>query len=566
MTFASICEGWEGRTVDGKFPLLEWLGGSADRGVFLTVRQGIQTATIKLILAEGSDADAYLAQWEAAKALFYPSLAPVLESGRCEVDGKSLVYVVTERAEAALSGIIPRKTLDPDKVRVIANRVADALSYVHDKGLVHGSVKPSNILLASDEWKLSGDCVHAAAEAAERVQETGLYDAPEVAEGRVTPASDVWSLGVIVAEALTQLAPIRDGSGKGDPVVPGSLPQPFREVVRGCLRSHPAERYKVEQILALLAVTSEPVLEAAKRDVLEPEPVESHTPVFTPPRQRRGLGSLEQTSAPTYPFGKVEPLEPPPPMSELFAGLEEEEESRMRVAPILFGVLLLLAIAAAFMLRGGKWKQFIPIQSAPAASQSAPQAQAPSAPGESPRVPSTGGAAEQPQIPAGAQDQSQSGTPTSQASQSQPPAENASASSQVQSPPTASSAGEPKKGPEESKTAPEPESTATVSREANTKGAVVERVLPNVSSGASSSMRGPVQVELRVSVNENGTVSNAEYMSHGPGNYFARISHDAARSWKFRPPKKDGQPKPSVWTLRFHFQRGKTEATAVEVR
>jgi TonB family protein len=79
-------------------------------------------------------------------------------------------------------------------------------------------------------------------------------------------------------------------------------------------------------------------------------------------------------------------------------------------------------------------------------------------------------------------------------------------------------------------------------------------------------MRGPVQVELRVSVNENGTVSNAEYMSHGPGNYFARISHDAARSWKFRPPKKDGNPRPSVWTLRFHFQRGKTEATAVEVR
>ena len=53
MKSGSICEGWEGRTIDGKFPLLEWLGGWAEQCVFLTVRQGMQTANIKLIVASG---------------------------------------------------------------------------------------------------------------------------------------------------------------------------------------------------------------------------------------------------------------------------------------------------------------------------------------------------------------------------------------------------------------------------------------------------------------------------------------------------------------------------------
>ena len=77
-----ICEGWEGLTVDGKFPLLEWLGGWADRCVFLTVRQAPHTANIKLIQASGEDAAACVARWEAAKALPHPCLVEMMETGR----------------------------------------------------------------------------------------------------------------------------------------------------------------------------------------------------------------------------------------------------------------------------------------------------------------------------------------------------------------------------------------------------------------------------------------------------------------------------------------------------
>jgi TonB family protein len=77
-------------------------------------------------------------------------------------------------------------------------------------------------------------------------------------------------------------------------------------------------------------------------------------------------------------------------------------------------------------------------------------------------------------------------------------------------------------------------------------------------------MRRPVEVSIRVSVNRDGTVSDASYMSRGPGNYFARLAQKAAKSWTFKPPTRNGSPERSVWILRFNFERGKTETTATE--
>ena len=80
---ASIRAEWEGRLIDGRFALLEWLGGSEDRGVFLTVLQGVRKAAIKLIPAEGAEADELIARWEKARTLSHPHLMGVLETGRC---------------------------------------------------------------------------------------------------------------------------------------------------------------------------------------------------------------------------------------------------------------------------------------------------------------------------------------------------------------------------------------------------------------------------------------------------------------------------------------------------
>ena len=267
MRTASIRAEWEGQLIDGRFALLEWLGGTDDRGVFLTVLQGIQKASIKLIPAEGSEADSYIAQWEAAKKLSHPYLIAVLETGRFAFAGTDLVYVVTEYAEKSLSQVVAERALSPGDARGAFDPVLDALSYLHEKGFVHGHVKPSNILMVADQWKLSGDDLLVAGEFPELAWIPGGYDAPEAMYGSITAAMDVWSVGMTLAEALTQDPIARDWAGKGstksEPVVPG-LPRPFGEIVRGCLRTDPAQRCTTEEVRSLLqrAWTSPTVVEA----------------------------------------------------------------------------------------------------------------------------------------------------------------------------------------------------------------------------------------------------------------------------------------------------------------
>jgi outer membrane biosynthesis protein TonB len=578
MRFVSICEQWEGRTVDGKFPLLEWLGGSADRGVFLTVRQGIQTANIKLILAAGADADAYMAQWEAAKTLSHPDLVQVMETGRFAIDGKDLVYVVTERAEGVLSGIIPRKTLDPGKARGIFSPVVDALSYVHEKGFVHGHVRPSNILLVGDQWKLSADGVVTAGERAKPARESEVYDAPEMVAGKLSAAGDVWSLGMTITEAIVQRTPVLDGSTKGDPVVPESLPQPFLDIARASLRIDPAQRCSVTEIKTLLgrAMPLPPPPPLTIVEELEPLQGEA-APVAVEPvpvgREQRPAGTPTEHVA--YPFGKIEPIEPVR-MSRLFADIEEEDERRIRVAPIVFGVVVVMAaVAGYFVMHGYRIKVSRPAetQNPPAVSQPAQQSQAPAAPaGQSPNEPG----AEQPAPP-----ETQSGAAAPGGSQTTPAAGTAQPQTQAAAPnegvsapgqpepqsqaPTTLSA-KPPSTPEVVKADRQSERAAEPLPPANAEGAVLKRVLPDVAPGASDSMRAPVQVEVRVWVNEDGAVSKAEYVTHGPGNYFARVARQAALGWKFTAPRRDGHARSSVWTLRFDFERRKIDVSATQVR
>lgn len=77
-------------------------------------------------------------------------------------------------------------------------------------------------------------------------------------------------------------------------------------------------------------------------------------------------------------------------------------------------------------------------------------------------------------------------------------------------------------------------------------------------------MRAPVLVVLRVTVNRNGSVADASYISPGAGNYYARIAQRAAMQWTFDPPLRSGRPQASVWRLRFYFSRSSVEVSETE--
>jgi TonB family protein len=254
MITEEICSGWVGRVVDGRFPLLKWLGGSGLSCVFLTEldEQPSRQAAIKLIAADAGNSEALIDGWAAAAALSHPHLMPLVHSGRCRIDDNELLYAVTEYAEENLSQILPERPLTVAETREMLGPVLDALSYLHGKGLVHSRLRPSKILVVDDRLKLSCDNLRRAGVPEKAVLAPTVYDAPENAAGAVGSAADLWSLGVVLVEALTQHPPVWERSSQNEPAVPESMPQPFAGIARECLRSDPARRCTVSDVRARL--------------------------------------------------------------------------------------------------------------------------------------------------------------------------------------------------------------------------------------------------------------------------------------------------------------------------
>ena len=256
MSRTDAWKAWEGRIVDGKYTLRQWLGGSDHSAVFLTDRPGkpSEKTAIKLMDWNGGDADTELARLQSATKLSHPHLISIYEAGRCNMDGVGLAYVVVEHAEEDLSQILPQRALTPAEVKDMLPPVLDGLAYLHSNGLVHSRIKPSNVLAAGDHLKLSADQIIPAGRTSAR-RKVGVYDAPEVASGSISPAADVWSLGVTIITALTQQA--NPGAGASQDFA-GKMAEPFRSITRQCLNIDPEQRCSLQDIRTQLQSGAQP--------------------------------------------------------------------------------------------------------------------------------------------------------------------------------------------------------------------------------------------------------------------------------------------------------------------
>jgi len=253
MSKTETWKAWEGRIVDGKFPIRRQLGSSGHSAVFLTELPGTaQKAAIKLIPTDAAEIDRQLARLRSTAKLSHPHLLRVFESGRCRLDSSSFVYVVMEFAEEDLSEILPQRALAASEVSELLPPLLDALSYLQEKGYVHGRVKPSNVLAVGDQLKLSADSITATSEPSSARRRRDVYDAPEAAAGIVSPAGDVWSIGVTLVAAITQKVALAETSDPGKPGVPETIPEPYRGIARECLHLDPKRRCSLAEIRARL--------------------------------------------------------------------------------------------------------------------------------------------------------------------------------------------------------------------------------------------------------------------------------------------------------------------------
>jgi TonB family protein len=287
----------QGQVVNGKFPLVRYLGESGHSVAFMTEREfEPRVATIKLIPAADRDANAQLSCWEAAAKLSHPHLIRLFETGRCQIENEAYCYIVMEYADENLYQILPDRPLTAEEAREMLPSVLDVLRYLHKQGFVHDHIKPANIMASGDQVKLSSDGVVRIGEPGGAPHKPSLYDPPEPASTGIAPARDIWSLGVTLVEALTQHPPSRQETAKGHDLLPQSLPMPFSDIVRNCLRPRPEQRWSLDQIGASLDPSPSPKTETAATPTPKmPRPAPAETakqPTFARPRLLLGTSLL----------------------------------------------------------------------------------------------------------------------------------------------------------------------------------------------------------------------------------------------------------------------------------
>jgi len=97
------------------------------------------------------------------------------------------------------------------------------------------------------------------------------------------------------------------------------------------------------------------------------------------------------------------------------------------------------------------------------------------------------------------------------------------------------------------------------------RGTVLHQAVPNVPQSARNTITGKVKVNVRVSVDSSGRVSEARLVSKVESKYFARLALESARQWSFTPPQVAGQATDSEWILRYQFGRSGTQVFPTEV-
>ncbi len=261
-----------GRIVDGRYRLAEVIGtgGMATVHRALDTKLG-RTVAVKLlrreVIADTDIAMRFRREALAATVLRHPNIVACLETGT----DRGQPYLVMELIEGEDLAARLRRVgrLAPAEAARIGLDVARALSVAHVRGIVHRDVKPGNILLARDGRAMVTDfgIARLAADAEGVVPGTTLgsvhYFSPEQATGATTtPASDVYSLGLVLYESLTGrrawsgestalLAAARVGSAAPSPRdVRPEIPAALDVVVRRALDPDPALRYANGSALA----------------------------------------------------------------------------------------------------------------------------------------------------------------------------------------------------------------------------------------------------------------------------------------------------------------------------
>jgi serine/threonine protein kinase len=254
----------------GRYQILETIGTGATSRVTRAHDPMIgRIVAIKLFspdLARGEARERFLKEARVVGQLSHPSIIALHDMGIDE--STQTPYLVMEFLEGQpLDRILEKGSVPFPRACAWAGEVAIALAAAHRKGVIHGDVKPANILI-TDEGRVKLTDFGMARLASHATKDTPLlgtpaYWCPEQIMGKPQDArSDIFSIGVVLYEMTTGQRPFDSDSLQGicgrvlssTPLPPShanpSLPVPLDEVVARCLAKDPAHRWESGDLLA----------------------------------------------------------------------------------------------------------------------------------------------------------------------------------------------------------------------------------------------------------------------------------------------------------------------------
>jgi eukaryotic-like serine/threonine-protein kinase len=228
--------------IDERYKLRALLGSGGMAEVYLAHDEVLdRDVALKLLKDQYAGNDELVERFRRearnAASLSHPHIVPVFDWGET---GDGSYYIAMEYL---LSGtlkdhILQRGTLPPQTVVEVALHIAEALRAAHKRGVIHRDIKPRNILITDSGHVKVADFGIARAAEATTISDLGdilgsvKYMSPEQAAGeRVGPASDLYSLGVVLYEMLTGRVPFEVETPADVPVRHAGGPPPHpREV------------------------------------------------------------------------------------------------------------------------------------------------------------------------------------------------------------------------------------------------------------------------------------------------------------------------------------------------
>jgi hypothetical protein len=228
------------RGLAGRYSLAEVVGRGGMATVFRAVdlkhHRDVAVKVLRPDLAATLGAERFLREIEIAAGLHHPHILMLIDSGAVE---DTFYYVMPYVEGASLRGLLASGPMELKTTVTLLEKVADALDYAHDKGLVHRDIKPENILMNGAHPAVADFGIAKAISTAgiERLTRTGFpigtpgYMSPEQAAGwtDLDARSDVFSLACVAYEMLVGEVPtmwLSDAESDGGKMV--DLPEKHR--------------------------------------------------------------------------------------------------------------------------------------------------------------------------------------------------------------------------------------------------------------------------------------------------------------------------------------------------